>query len=336
MKTNGDTRFEAWQIQEQDFPRDGSPAEKLKFLIRYALLAPSGHNVQPWKFSVRDGEIRVSADKERWLRDVDPNQRELHIGAGCALENLLIAAEHFGYGHQVTYFPEAGREELTAIVKLTPGGQPSPYRDPSLFHAITARHTSRNAYDGRPLSKQDFDRLQNCCVEPGLWLHMTSDLQVREKVKNLLIRGHALSMGDPAFRKETAYWIGQGIFAFPRPLAKMMQFAFPYMNVGWAMAPFDSRMVMSSPVWAVICSSVNDREAQVKTGQVFARFCLTATALGIRVHPMSPVVEYPELKVQVTQLLPKPDMIPQHAFRLGYAEPVKSPAPRRQLSEVLS
>jgi len=333
---NSDTRFTAWQVQEQGFPRDGSPTDKLKFLVRYAMLAPSGHNIQPWKFTVREDEIYVLADKTRWAKGIDPNQRELHIGIGCALESLLVAAEHFGYGHQATYFPEARREEFIARVKLTPGGQPSPYRDASLFQAITARHTSRSNYNGKPLSKQDFDRLQNCWVEPGLWLHMTSDLEVREKVKELLIRGHVLSMGDPIFRKETAYWIGQGVFAFPRPLAKMMQIAFPYMNVGWAMAPVDTRLVMTAPVWAVICSKVNDREAQVKTGQVFARFCLTATALGIRVHPMSPVVEYPELKAQVTKLLPKPDMIPQHAFRVGYAEPVKSPAPRRQLSEVLA
>lgn len=332
---NSDTRFTAWQVQEQDFPRKGSPTDKLKFLVRYAMLAPSGHNIQPWKFAVREDEIHVIADMTRWSKGIDPNQRELHIGVGGALENLLVAAEHFGYGHQVTYFPEAGREEFIARVKLAPGGQPSPYRDASLFQSITARHTSRSPYDGRPLSKQDFARLQKCCVKPGLWLYMTSDLQVREKVKELLIRGHVLSMSDLAFRQETAYWIGQGNFAFPRPLAKMMQIAFPYMNVGWAMAPFDTRLVMTAPVWAVICSKVNDHEAQVKTGQVFARFCLTATALGIRVHPMSPIVEYPELKVQVTQLLPKPELIPQHAFRVGYAAPVKSPATRRQLSEIL-
>lgn len=102
------------------------------------------------------------------------------------------------------------------------------------------------------------------------------------------------------------------------------------------MSPVDTRLVMSAPVWAVLCSSVNDREAQVKVGQAFARFCLMATALGIRVHPMSPIVEIPELKAQVTKLLPKPDMIPQHAFRLGYAVQVKSPAPRRPFSEVLA
>ncbi len=33
-----------WQMNEQDFPRDGNSAEKLQFLLRYAILAPSSHN----------------------------------------------------------------------------------------------------------------------------------------------------------------------------------------------------------------------------------------------------------------------------------------------------
>jgi len=45
-----DFRVASWQINEQDFPRGEDSTEKLKFLIRYAILAPSSHNTQPWKF----------------------------------------------------------------------------------------------------------------------------------------------------------------------------------------------------------------------------------------------------------------------------------------------
>ena len=336
MKTNSDTRFEAWQIQERDFPRQGSPADKLEFLIRYAILAPSGHNTQPWKFSVSEDEIQVFADKTRWLRVCDPNQASLHIGVGCALENLLIAAEHFGYEHRVVYFPEAGHEELVAIVKLTPGGQPSPFRDASLFHAITARHTSRSTYNRRPLSKQNSNRLQQCCIEPGIWLDMIDDLESRRKVKDLLIRGHTIMMRDRAFRAETGYWVGQGIFNMPRLIARLVQFTFPYVNPSIALTMMDSRLVMSAPLVAVLSSTVNDRESQAKVGQVFERVCLAATMLGIRVQPMSATVDVSETKAQMTKLLPNPDGVPQHVFRLGYAEPVKTPAPRRPFSEILA
>lgn len=36
-----------WQINEHDFPAAAPPVEQLKFLLRYAILAPSSHNTQP-------------------------------------------------------------------------------------------------------------------------------------------------------------------------------------------------------------------------------------------------------------------------------------------------
>jgi hypothetical protein len=80
---------------------------------------------------------------------------------------------------------------------------------------------------------------------------------------------------------------------------------------------------------------VNNRESQVKVGQVFERVCLAATILGIRVHPMSQILQIPELKIEVGELIPKSDVFPQHTFRLGYAELEKEHTPRRQLDEVL-
>ena len=59
--------LEAWNIKESDFPTNSSAEEKLTFLLNYAILAPSSHNSQPWKFNVSEGDILVFADKSRWL-----------------------------------------------------------------------------------------------------------------------------------------------------------------------------------------------------------------------------------------------------------------------------
>ena len=64
--------------------RDGDSSEKLTFLLNYAVLAPSSHNSQPWKFNVSGDEISLFADKTRWLKVADADQRELHISLGCA------------------------------------------------------------------------------------------------------------------------------------------------------------------------------------------------------------------------------------------------------------
>jgi nitroreductase len=54
---------------------------------------------------IGDQSIEIYADESRWLKIADADKRELYISVGCALENLLVAAEHFGYKTEVDYFP---------------------------------------------------------------------------------------------------------------------------------------------------------------------------------------------------------------------------------------
>ncbi len=82
-------------------------------IIRYATLAANGHNTQPWKFVIKQNAIEIYPDYTRRLSVVDPDDRELWISLGCALENLLIAARSAGYTPEVTY-PYAA--DLSAFV----------------------------------------------------------------------------------------------------------------------------------------------------------------------------------------------------------------------------
>jgi hypothetical protein len=88
-QTQGDS---PWALSARQFPVDGNARDRLLFLLRYAILAPSTHNTQPWRFTVAPERILVFRDRARWLQVADPSQRELHVSVGCALENLLIAA----------------------------------------------------------------------------------------------------------------------------------------------------------------------------------------------------------------------------------------------------
>ena len=77
------------------------------------------------------------------------------------------------------------------------------------------------------------------------------------------------------------------------------------------------------------------------------RIALTAASLGIAVHPMSQILQVPEIKAEIKGILEVPEVkaevaglspdehiFPQHTFRLGYAEPEKEHTPRRPLEEV--
>ena len=323
-----------WNVDADAFPRDGGGAERMTFLLRYAILAPSSHNTQPWRFGVGEGEIRIYVDRSRWLKVADADQRELYVSIGCALENLLVAAEHFGYGHTTTYLPEGEESDLAAVAGLRPGGGVSSFRE-GLFDAIPDRRTNHNLFDGTPLPRDLWRGLEACDVEDEVSLRLTDDPEIKRKVDEMIAEADAMQFADPAWREELGTWLGRGVFGTPWLMSKVSQLAVTYLNLGSGTAKKDSELLMSAPVLAVIDSAEDDRESQIKAGQLFQRVALTAATLGVRVHPMSQILEIPELKARVAELIPAGSGTPQHTFRLGFGEPEGEPTPRRPLGEVM-
>ena len=350
-----DPKVSPWEVNAQDFPKNGSAKEKLTFLLRYAILAPSSHNSQPWKFEVQDNAIRVFADDDRWLRVADPDKRELFISLGCAIENLLIAAEHFGYQHQVNYFPE-GEDDLAAVISLSLHQDEEKSRDPDLFAQIPHRYTNHQLYEDKPIPDDDMAQIYECVFEDGFWLFSTSEgpyplymeSELRQLIDDLITRADAIQLTDEAYKRELAEWIGRGAFGNPWLMAKIGQLAVTYLNISKGQTKKDSEMLLSAPALVALVSRSDDRESQLKAGQIFERIALTASKLKIAIHPMSQILEVPEIKselrdlldvpevkAEVTGLLPDDPIFPLHTFRLGYAEKEESHTPRRPLQEVL-
>ncbi|HEX8385847.1 MAG TPA: nitroreductase family protein, partial [Rubricoccaceae bacterium] len=79
-----------WALPEEEFPGLINDAERLRFLVRYAVLAPSARNTQPWRFHVAGNTLELWADRTRGLPVVDPAGRELTISCGAALYHLRL------------------------------------------------------------------------------------------------------------------------------------------------------------------------------------------------------------------------------------------------------
>ena len=119
-------------------------------LVAAAILASNPHNSQPWLFRVGERHVELFADPSRHLGTIDPFRREMHLGLGCALENIAVAARGLGYRPHVALRPDPTRDTLVARVDVTDGAPEAGAH----FRAIPERHTNRAAYDrARPLPR---------------------------------------------------------------------------------------------------------------------------------------------------------------------------------------
>jgi hypothetical protein len=116
-------------------------------MVGAAILAASPHNSQPWRFRITDRTIDLFADPTRGLGSIDPFHREMHVGLGCAVENLVLAAASRGYQADLTLMPGP---DPTHIAHL--GLSPSTVASSPLYAAIGDRHTNRGPYEDRPIS----------------------------------------------------------------------------------------------------------------------------------------------------------------------------------------
>ncbi|HEX5963952.1 MAG TPA: nitroreductase family protein [Gemmatimonadales bacterium] len=327
---------DVWGVSEQDFP-DTAPIEtRLRFLLRYAILAPSTKNSQPWAFSVQGNRIHIIADFRQRQLIADPDRRELYISLGCALENLLVAAEHFGFRHGVSYFPQPGDDELAVTVIFAPGGVPSHARAGATLNAILRRHNDNGVFQDTLVPDELRRRLIACCVEPELRVNLTDDRHFRRWIDALTLQADRVEFANPAFRKELGYWIGRGVFGAPPLLAGLGRLAVSKLDLGATVAEQDHAILESAPLLGLITAAGDSHLAHLRAGQLFERLWLTATALGVSIHPMSQTMRRPELRSAVAELLPSPGWTPQHLFRVGYSSREEQyHTPRRPVEDVL-
>ena len=329
-------RKDVWEVSAEDFPVDSPLETQLGFLLRYAILAPSVKNSQPWAFSVQGNRIHLIADLSRSQAVTDPGRRELYISLGCALENLLVAAEHFGLRHGVSYFPVLGEEELVATVHFAPGGVPSHARAGATLSAILRRHNDNSVFRPVRVPEQLRLRLLACCVEPELRLHLTDDRHFHRWVDALTLEADRVEFANPAFRRELGYWIGQGVFGESPLRARLGQMAISRINIGEAVAQQDHEIMESAALIGLICATGDNHLDHVKAGQLFERLWLTATAMNVSIHPMSQTMRRPGLRAAVGELLPSPGWMPQHLFRVGFSSRKDDRhTPRRPVEDVL-
>ncbi len=333
----------AWAINEGDFPKDAPVDERLRFLLGYAVLAPSGHNAQPWLFRIRKGAVELHADRTRGLAVADPDDRELTLSCGCALFQLRVAMRRFGMRPETIVYPEPDDPDLLARVRpaaaIAPGEE-----DVALFRAIPRRRTNRKAFDPRPVAEATLQALSAAAAAEGAWLQVVLDPERRGALAGLIAEGDRLQGADRAFRREMSAWAHpnrsrsrDGLPGYVYGTGDLAHFVGPSILRTFEARPGHAaegaELALGSPALAVLGTADDAPESWLAAGQALGRVLLRARVDEVHASYLNQPVEVPELRVRVREALGLSGT-PQQVLRLGYGPDVP-PTPRRAIEDVL-
>ncbi len=325
------------------FPARASLADRLRWLLRYAIMAPSTHNTQPWRFRVRaHGVVEVHGDAGRTLGVIDKQRRQLVMSVGAALYNLRVALARYGHVACVDPFPDQRQPDLIARVDL--GATAAPSRlDHDLFDAIPRRRTNRQPFKPLPVAARIFDELARVAREEGATL---TRLHPRAKapLAEVITLADRTQFADAAFRKELARWLVpsgsrrlDGIpfvkkeYGSSLPFGPMMVRSF---DIGGRVAASERQLATGSPVLVVLSTAGDTREDWLAAGQAMEAVLLRAVCFGLSASFLNQPLEIAAIRPRVAELAGDGGK-PQLVLRMGYGPRVEKATPRRPLAEVL-
>lgn len=333
--------LEPWNVHAGDYPRHADPAVRHRFLLRYAILAPSSHNTQPWRFRCNDDSIDVLVDRKRKLEVIDPDGRQLFMSLGGALLNLRVAMVRFGHTPEIELFPSSAEPDWVA--RVTPGRPCVPTIDEvELFDAIPTRHTSRHPFEQRPVSYQVADALSQAAADEGAWLIRLLPEQ-RTRAAQLIAAADREQFHDKQFRRELSDWLvadgstrADGIPGYSKsygaPISAANGLLVRTFDLGGRVAEGERDLIQGSPMLAVLGTDSDRPEAWLDAGQAMQRALLVAGLHGLSASFLNQVLELRRSRRAFSRLVARG--FPQLVLRFGYGPPAR-PTPRRTVDEVV-
>lgn len=337
-------------------------------LVRAAILAASPHNTQPWLFKVTSSSIELHVDTARNVGALDPYLREEHIGIGCALENLMLAAASHGYKAALTLVPGtlapiAGQPKpnLVARVDLATGKR----EQSELYDAIPRRHTNRNPYrPEEPIPDHFLDKLASLGRdEADVKIFSFTAAADRKKITEISSAANAELYSDPEVERSSERWIrtkwsdvqkyrdGLTIDAFGlAPIAAAASKIMPLWMFGRiasrAQKDAYSGLMLSAPLIGLIAVRDRyDKADSMRAGRIWQRIHLLASARGLAARPSNEAVEMvdherlrgkePKRAGLLTGITGDAGWQPTFVFYMGYPIRTAPPSPRRPIENVV-
>jgi hypothetical protein len=264
----------------------------------------------------------------------------------------------------VAYFPEGdyGPEALeprpvAAVTLVADAG----VRRDRLFDHVLRRQSNKRAYRPGTITAEEQEGLRRAFDDPAFSLAITTEPGRLGRLAEILEEAMRIETQGVNRNLETLRWFRfsdeemnryrdgfglpqSGLTGFARWFAETFLVSregseAPDSTFSKEAVKLTRDQARGCSAIAWITSATNTRLDQVRVGRAYERVNLTATALGLAMHPMSQVLqEYPDMAALQQEFLALLEVPPGHTvqmlFRLGRAAPVTH-SPRRPAEALL-
>lgn len=335
--------------------------------VAAAILAANPHNTQPWVFRVDQHSphavVDLFSDPTRALATIDPLRREHHVGLGCALENLVLAAGARGYRAAVTLVPVGADPAHVARVVLSPGAPAAAPAESSLYDAIGDRHSNRGPYRAAPMTADLLTALSaQTAGLPGVGVRWLAAATEKSAMRSLILDATRAIVNDTSQSRQAFAWFrndrddidrhrdgltldGQGLDPVTLTLGKLLPASSRTAGDQFWLTQTETVHTATAAAYGVITvADPDDVVSRLDGGRLLQRIHLAATANGIALQHLNQITERidpdrtqgrpPTVAARFSEILDRPGRLPLVTFRVGFPRRAARRSPRRSLRAV--
>lgn len=329
-------RYREWEPDRSGFP-NGDKIEQIRFLLRFAILAPSGHNAQPWRFEIdsRTPSLVVKLEHSRLLHVSDPDDRVTYMALGGAARNFMKAAQSYGLATDMAIVETNGEHQI----RITLEDQHATASDDGIdwIDAITRRCSNRSAFFDDEITPERRARITDIDI-PEVEVRTCVSPAEKSIIAHLTAQGSRKLINSKEFRRELGECVhpegadcSTGMpssnMGFPKIASPFASFIIRHAQVGSLLAGVAMKQLTNAPMVVVLLTKGDTPRQWILAGMAHEELFLRVTAEGLALDTFAAATADGPTRIELAKALGV-DRSVQILVRIGKAKnenPSRSP-----------
>lgn len=335
--TMSKSNYAAWHIEPEAFSVDWSSERKLEFFARYGILAPSGHNTQPWRIKVQGGRLLLTAHQGRHLPYSGAMAAEPYVSLGAYLETVRLAARGFGYDVHIEY-------SLADTATVTVALEGTIQADTSLLTAITHRVSNRHSYDTEDIPASLLEQVTQTDLKQASTFTTKKQGDITFLAEQTRVATETI-MSDPLFRNELSHWVRNNLTkrhdgmpgfvqGIPTPPSLVAKHVIKHINVSKGQGKKDADRIANAPALILVLVKHSNAAAYLDAGRLYASICIRAQQQGLATSGVGAAAIDPATRQAIVEHFQLP-YLPLAVIRIGHTQRAARHTPRWPLEAVM-